>query len=80
MFIYNASKYSDVELEDGPNVCEIIIAKHRNGPLANIKVKWIPEITTFVDLGKSNDTKSLEETAPPPPEDFSFNGDDEIEF
>lgn len=82
MFIYNASKYSDVELEDGPNVCEIIIAKHRNGPLANIKVKWIPEITTFVDLGKSNDTKSLEETAPPPQEDFSSSdiGIDDIEY
>lgn len=79
MFIYNASKYSDAELEDGPNVCEIIIAKHRNGPLANIKVKWIPEITTFVDLGKSNETKSLEETAPPP-EYFGDSGVDDIEY
>lgn len=65
MFIYNASKYSDIENEDGPNVCEIIIAKHRNGALANIKVKWIPEITTFVDINKSNETRSLEDMAPP---------------
>ncbi len=67
MFIYNASKYSDAEMEDGPNVCELIIAKHRNGPLATIKLKWIPEITTFVDIGANSERKSLEDMAPPPP-------------
>lgn len=63
MFIYNSSFYGD-ETEDGPNTREIIIAKHRNGPLANVKVKWIPEITTFVDLNKSSEVQSLEATAP----------------
>ncbi|NCB48179.1 MAG: replicative DNA helicase [Clostridia bacterium] len=67
MFIYNASKYSDTELTDGPNVCELIIAKHRNGALGTVKLKWIPEITTFVDMSESGEKRSLEEMAPPPP-------------
>ncbi len=67
MFIYNASKYSDTELVDGPNVCELIIAKHRNGGLGTVKLKFIPEITTFVDMSESGEKRSLEEMAPPPP-------------
>lgn len=67
MFIHNPSKYGDTELEDGPNICELIVAKHRNGGLGTIKLKWIPEITTFVDIGKGSNIKSLEDTAPPPP-------------
>ena len=73
MFIYNASKYSDEETEDGPNVCEIIVAKHRNGPLGTVKVKWVPEITTFVDIGNSSDRRSLEQMVPPEP---NGNGSD----
>jgi len=87
MFIHNPAKYGDLESEDGPNVCELIIAKHRNGSLGTIKLKWIPEITTFVDIGKSSDAKSLEQMAPPPPPPPEFDGDitmtetnDEIDF
>ena len=69
MFIYDASKYSDTESNEGPNIRELIVAKHRNGALAEIKVKWIPEITTYVDANRSNDVASLEETAPPPDDD-----------
>lgn len=67
MFIYNPAKYTDTELTDGPNVVELIIAKHRNGALGTVKLKWIPEITTFADFGENLDKKSLEEMAPPPP-------------
>jgi len=67
MFIHNPSRYGDLQVEDGPNICELIVAKHRNGSLAKIKLKWIPEITTFVDVGANSDKKSLEEMAPPPP-------------
>lgn len=69
MFIYDASKYSDTESNEGPNIRELIIAKHRNGALAEIKVKWIPEITTYVGANRSNDVASLEETAPPQDDD-----------
>ncbi len=87
MFIHNPDRYGDIENEDGPNIIELIVAKHRNGQLANIKLKWIPEITTFVDVGSSSDKKSLEEMAPPPPPPPEFSGDitmvetnDDIEF
>ena len=87
MFIHNPDRYGDIENEDGPNIIELIVAKHRNGQLANIKLKWIPEITTFVDVGSSSDKKSLEDLAPPPPPPPEYSGEitmietnDDIEF
>ena len=90
MFIHNPSRYGDLQVEDGPNICELIVAKHRNGSLAKIKLKWIPEITTFVDVGANRDKKSLEEMAPPPPPPPAYaeqdivlqetDGLDEIDF
>lgn len=62
MFIYNPEHYGDVET--APNMRELMIAKHRNGSLANIKLKWIPELTTFVDIGQNSERKSLEESVP----------------
>jgi len=68
MFIHNPSRYGDIAIEDGPNIVELIVAKHRNGALAKIKLRWVPEITTFVDIGVNSDIKSLEDTAPPVPD------------
>ena len=65
MFIYSAAKYSDAETEDSPDTCEIIVAKNRNGPQGTAKVRWVPEITTFVDIAPSAEVKSLEENIPP---------------
>ena len=67
LFIYNPDQYNDVVSEDPPGVCELIIAKHRNGALGTVKLKWIGETTTFKDYGINMDKASLEETAPPPP-------------
>jgi replicative DNA helicase len=64
MFIYDSAKYGELENSDGPNIRELIIAKHRNGALGSVKVKWIPEITTYVDAKISNEQASLEKTAP----------------
>ena len=50
MFIYKPDMYNDVVNEDGPGVCELMIAKHRNGSLDNIKLKWLGEYTTFKDI------------------------------
>lgn len=55
------------------DVAEIIIAKHRNGPLGSVSLKWIGEMTKFINLDRQSE--SLEktynlapkgETAPPP--------------
>ena len=87
MFIDAPDRYGDLESEDGPNIRKIIIAKHRNGDLADIKVKWIPEITTYTDIGANSARQSLEDLAPPPPPPPVHSGDvimsetnDEIDF
>lgn len=49
LFIYKPDMYNDVVNEDGPGICTLSIAKHRNGELKDIKLKWIGEFTTFVD-------------------------------
>ncbi len=52
MFLYNPEKYNDVEQEDEPGTIELIIAKHRNGGTGTVKLRWIGEYTTFVNLGE----------------------------
>ena len=50
LFIYKPDMYNDVVNEDEPNTCEVIIAKHRNGPIGTVKLKWIGEYTKFVNI------------------------------
>ena len=52
IFIYKADMYNDVVSEDEPGVCEVIIAKHRNGSVGTVKLRWYGEYTTFMDLDK----------------------------
>ena len=41
MFVYKPEMYNDVEIKDGEqSICELIIAKHRNGELDTVKLKW----------------------------------------
>lgn len=54
LFIYNPDMYNDVVSEDGPGICDLIIAKHRNGPLGTVKLKWIGEYTKFVTYKKNS--------------------------
>ncbi len=51
LFIDNPEKYNDVVGAE-PGICELVVAKHRNGELANIKMRWIGEYTTFIDPDK----------------------------
>jgi replicative DNA helicase len=53
MFLYRPEYYGITEDEMGnptQGVCEIIVAKHRNGYLANIPLQFIPKFTKFRDL------------------------------
>jgi len=52
LFIYRAEYYKLHEFEDGTptdGVAEIIIAKHRNGPVGEIKLKFIDRFAKFED-------------------------------
>jgi replicative DNA helicase len=48
------------------SLIDLIVAKHRNGALGTIKLKFINQHTTFVDLNKASNMGSIETTAPPP--------------
>ena len=61
LFLYNPEKYNDVAQEDEPGTVELIIAKHRNGSVGTVKLRWIGEYTTFVNKGdKSANYKKRE--------------------
>ena len=60
LFLYNPEKYNDVPQEDEPGTVELIIAKHRNGRTGTVKLRWIGEYTTFVNLGEKVVTKKKE--------------------
>ena len=57
IFLYREDYYKKEEEKQDREDIEINIAKHRNGALANIKVKWIGNITRFVNLEKDANTK-----------------------
>ncbi|WP_194777810.1 replicative DNA helicase [Pararhodonellum marinum] len=53
MFLYRPEYYGITEDEDGnatAGVGEVIIAKHRNGSLENVKLRFIGKYTKFTDL------------------------------
>jgi replicative DNA helicase len=53
MFIHRPEKYGFIEDEEGNSllgIAEIILAKHRNGALADIKLKFRDELAKFEDL------------------------------
>ena len=52
MFIHRDDKYN--ENSDKPNIAEILIEKHRNGPTGKIELYFDQEKTTFISLEKGN--------------------------
>jgi replicative DNA helicase len=70
-FIYRPEYYGITEDEDGNSTIgtgEIIIAKHRNGSLASVNLKFIPHLAKFTNMetvGAGGDPFSME-----PNEDF----------
>jgi replicative DNA helicase len=53
MFIYRPDYYDITVDEEGNSlagITEIIVAKHRNGALENIQLRFVPEQAKFVDL------------------------------
>jgi replicative DNA helicase len=49
LFVYREDYYGIEEPESHPDTAEIIIAKHRNGPLDSVNLKFLKEYAKFVD-------------------------------
>ncbi|HEX9722182.1 MAG TPA: replicative DNA helicase [Candidatus Paceibacterota bacterium] len=61
MMIYREDKYKKQEQEQNAgNVAEIIIAKHRNGPIGSVKLYFNPNTVSFSDLDKSREYEEAE--------------------
>ncbi|GHN02763.1 replicative DNA helicase [Cytophagales bacterium WSM2-2] len=86
MFLYRPEYYKITEYEDGTpsqGVAEVIIAKHRNGSLENVRLKFIGKFTKFADYDApdgftpmSNIQSRMNQRNEPPP----FPGDEETPF
>ena len=82
LFIHKPDLYNDIVVEE-PGICELIIAKHRNGETGTVKMRWVGEYVTFIDANKtlpkkqtkyesnapSFDADELEKALTPPPEE-----------
>lgn len=63
MFIYNPDIYTD-ENALKPGIVDLIVAKHRNGGIGTVKLKFNRENTTFTNLSADAEAQSLEKTIP----------------
>lgn len=52
MFIHRDDKMN--ENSDRPNIAEILVEKHRNGPVGSVELYFNDKQTTFQDLAKAN--------------------------
>lgn len=64
MFIHNPDMYLTEDGAIKQGIVDLIVAKHRNGALDTIKLKFISEHTTFVNLDKDSNSQSLEKQVP----------------
>lgn len=65
MFIHNPDMYLQDDGAIKQGIVDLILAKHRNGALDTVKLKFISEHTTFVNLDKDSNAQSLENSMPP---------------
>ena len=81
MFIYKPEMYNDVPTDNEPGICELNIAKHRNGSLDTIKLKWFGEFTTFtdVDFKPKSKIQNVEESELLEVEEGDFNNLDSFD-
>ncbi len=51
LFIHREDKYKDAD--EKTNIAEILVEKHRNGPVGKVELYFDEKMTTFMDLEKS---------------------------
>lgn len=64
LFIYRAEYYKLDEYEDGTpalGVSEIIIAKHRNGAVGDVKLRFIADFAKFEDYSRGDNNYSVKD-------------------
>ncbi|MBK8987284.1 MAG: hypothetical protein IPM39_14610 [Chloroflexi bacterium] len=49
MFLYR-DEYYHPDTTERPNIAELFIAKHRNGPTGAVDLYWHPQLATFRNL------------------------------
>ena len=54
MFLYR-DEYYNPETTEKPNICEVNIAKQRNGPTGVVELTWLGKYTRFVDKSRLSD-------------------------
>ena len=86
LFIYRAEYYKIDTFEDGTptaGVSEIIIAKHRNGAVGDVKLRFIDKFARFEDYSQSSNDFSMGDvqagfrTLPSKMDDYNDLGEDE---
>ncbi|GMQ95220.1 MAG: replicative DNA helicase [Patescibacteria group bacterium] len=59
MFIHRDDKYN--ENSDKPNIAEILIEKHRNGPTGKAELRFDDKKTTFLEIDKNEYAEELDD-------------------
>lgn len=54
MFLYR-DEYYNPDTTEKPNVCEVIIAKQRNGPTGSVELAWLGKYTKFTNIYKGSE-------------------------
>lgn len=63
MFIYR-DEYYNPDLTDRPNIAEVNIAKHRNGPTGTVDLFWQGRFARFASLQRVNVMEEMEKQPP----------------
>ena len=67
MFVYRPEYYGNEAGDQPPDTAEVIIAKHRNGPLDSVHLKFRKEFAKFVEYEPSlGDYHSYEDSSDEP--------------
>ncbi len=74
MFIYREDYYYMEDPESHPGSAEIIIAKHRNGPLDSIHLRFLKEFAKFVDEPSLSDYHNYQVDEPSEPRNITRSG------
>lgn len=65
MFLHKPFMYSDTQVSEAEkSIAELIVAKHRNGALDTIKLRWVGENASFRNMDNDSNMQNLEKTAP----------------